>query len=626
LGKVVGIDLGTGFSALALVEGKEAKVIINQEGSKLTPSIVAFTDSGERLVGRQARSQAVTNPTRTVFGVKRFMGRTRAETKLEEKMVPYAIVGNENELVQIEIDGKRYYPPEISAMVLQDLKRSAEAYLGEHVKDAVITCPAYFNDAQRQATKEAGKIAGFNVLRILNEPTAAALAYGFETGKDQVVSICDFGSGTWDVTLVHISDGVFSVLSTNGDTQLGGNDLDYALTNWISDEFKKSSGFDIRTDPMALQRLTEAAEKAKCDLSSVQQTTINLPYITAVGGVPKHLTQTVTRAKFEQICEPILNRLKGPIEQALRDAKLLPEQVNEVVLVGGSTRMPKVQELCKQVFGGKEPHRGCNPDEAVAIGAAIQAAVLTDNADQQITGIVLLDVTPLSLGVETLGGIMDVVVPRNTTIPHRMTRKYCTAADNQIAVDVHVLQGERRFTKDNRTLGRFQLTGLSPLPRGQCEIEVAFDIDANGILNVSATNANTGKVQKVEIKSSSGLDKSQVDRMVKEAKENEGEEKERFELVEARNKADNLMYQTEKFMRDNSAKLSAATHTATKASIDTLKGLLDKNAEKNVILAAMDAVEIANKNMDKEVFDYKPKPTGPQGQGPVFDGDDFKTP
>jgi molecular chaperone DnaK len=597
MGKIIGIDLGTTNSVVAVHEGRETKVIVNSEGSRLTPSVVAFTDEGI-LVGRAAKSQAVTNPTRTIYSIKRFMGRRHKEVASEEKLVPYKIVGGPDDLVQVEIDGKRYHPPEISAMILQDLKKSAETYLGQKVTEAVITVPAYFNDSQRQATKEAGKIAGLDVKRIINEPTAAALAYGLEKKKNEKIAVFDLGGGTFDISILDVGEGVFEVLATNGDTHLGGDDWDRVIVDYVADEFKKQAGLDLRKDPMALQRLTEACERAKIDLSTLAQTTINLPYITADQSGPKHLQQTLTRAKFESLCEPLFERLRPPVLACLKDSGATPESINEVVLVGGATRMPRVQQICKELFKGKEPHQGVNPDEVVAIGAAIQGAVLSG----EVQNIVLLDVTPLSLGVETLGGVMTTLIPRNTTIPTRKAETFSTAEDNQPAVDVHVLQGERKLAGDNRTLGRFQLTGIPPAPRGVPQIEVAFDIDANGILNVSAKDKATNKEQKIEIRASSGLNKDEVDRMVRDASAHAEEDKARAELIEARNKADQMSYQVEKFIRDNEVKIPADMKEKATNAIKEVREAIKDAKDKATIDRAASNLESISHQLSEEVY------------------------
>ncbi len=551
MAKVIGIDLGTTNSCVAVMEAGEPKVIANPEGMRTTPSVVAFTKTGERLVGQVAKRQAITNPENTVFSIKRFMGRKHNEVQEEEKIVPFKIVEAPNGDVRVKIGDEEYSPPDISAMILQSMRKTAEEYLGEKVAQAVITVPAYFNDSQRQATKDAGRIAGLEVLRIINEPTAASLAYGLEKKKDEKIAVFDLGGGTFDISILELGEGVFEVRSTNGDTHLGGDDLDQRVIDWMADEFKKQYGIDLRKDRMALQRLKEAAEKAKCELSTTMQTNINLPFITADSSGPRHLDLTLSRAKLEQLVDDLVQRTVEPCKKALADAKLQPSDIDEVILVGGQTRMPKVQEIVKSLFG-KEPHKGVNPDEVVAVGAAIQAAVLSG----EVKDVLLLDITPLSLGIETLGGVMTRLIERNTTIPTKKSQIFSTAADSQTAVSIHVLQGEREMALDNRTLGRFDLVGIPPAPRGIPQIEVSFDIDANGIVHVSAKDMGTGKEQSIKIQASSGLSEEEIKKKVKEAEAHAQEDKKKKALVEARNKADQMIYTTEKTLKEYGDKIS----------------------------------------------------------------------
>jgi len=551
LGKTIGIDLGTTYSVVAVMEGDSPTVITNPEGGRTTPSVVAFTKTGERLVGQVAKRQAVTNPENTIYSIKRFMGRKFSEVSEEAKMVPYKVVQASNGDARVEVGGKQYSPPEISAMILQKMKDAAEQHLGDKVTEAVITVPAYFNDSQRQATKDAGKIAGLDVKRIVNEPTAAALAYGLDKKKDETIAVYDFGGGTFDISVLEVGEGVVEVKATNGDTHLGGDNLDQRVIDWIVAEFKKDQGIDLSKDKMALQRLKEAAEKAKQELSTTMETEINLPFVTADASGPKHLALKLTRSKLEQLVGDLLERSMGPVQQCLKDAGVEPKDIDEVVLVGGMTRMPKIQQLVKDFFG-KEPHKGVNPDEVVAVGAAIQGGILAGD----VKDVLLLDVTPLSLGVETLGGVSTRLIERNTTIPTKKTEVFSTAADSQPSVEIHVLQGEREMARDNRTLGKFHLNGIPPAPRGVPQIEVTFDIDANGILNVSAKDMATGKTQAITITSSSGLGKDEVDRMVKEAQSHSDEDKKRRETVDLRNQADNLAYNVEKLLKENRDKLA----------------------------------------------------------------------
>ena len=608
--KIIGIDLGTTNSVVAVMEGKEPKVIANKEGNRLTPSVVAFNDKGETLVGDTARRQAVTNPKRTIYSIKRFMGRRHNEVAGEEKIVPYEVVGGPEDYVKVKAGDQTCTPPEISAKILRALKEAAESYLGHKVNKAVITVPAYFNDAQRQATKDAGQIAGLEVMRIINEPTAAALAYGLDKKTQEKIVVFDLGGGTFDVSVLEVADGVFRVISTNGDTHLGGDDFDQTLINHVADQFKKEQGIDLRKDTMALQRLQEACEKAKKELSSAQSTDINLPFITADSTGPKHLQVTITRAQFEQMCDALVERCRGPVVQALKDAKLDPKDIDEVVLVGGSTRIPKVQELVRKIFS-KEPHKGVNPDEVVALGAAIQGGVLGGD----VQDVLLLDVTPLSLGIETEGGLFTKLVERNTTVPTERKQVFSTAADNQTAVTVSVYQGERPMAKDNRLLGQFNLEGIAPAPRGAPQIEVKFDIDANGILAVSAKDLGTNKEQTVKIEQSSGLNETEIERMRKDAELHADEDKRKLRLAEARNRAEALCFQTEKMMKENTEKLSDSDKAPLEAAITKAREAA-KGEDVDAITSAHDSLEQASHALSKVLYEASAARGGQPGEAP----------
>jgi len=610
--KIIGIDLGTTNSVVAVMEGDKPIIIPNEEGGRTTPSVVAFTDKGERLVGQVAKRQRITNPENTIYSIKRFMGRRYNEVPEEIKQVPFKVTKAANGDVRVVAHGKQYAPPEISAMILQKLKKAAEDYLGEKVEKAVITVPAYFNDSQRKATKDAGKIAGLDVVRIINEPTAASLAYGMERKKDQTIAVYDFGGGTFDISILEVGEGVVEVKSTNGDTHLGGDDIDQRVQDWLVSEFKKETGIDLTKDKMALQRLKEAAEKAKMELSTTMETEINLPFITADASGPKHLLMKLSRSKLEQLMDDIIQRTVDPCKQALADANLKPEDINEVILVGGSTRIPKVQQLVKELFG-REPHKGVNPDEVVAAGAAIQGAVLAG----EVKDVLLLDVTPLTLGIETLGGVFTKMIPRNTTIPTKKTETFSTASDNQPSVEIHVLQGEREMAANNRTLGRFHLDGIPPAPRGVPKIEVTFDIDANGILHVSAKDLGTGKQQAITITGHSGLDEKEIENMVKDAEAHAEEDKKRRELIDAKNQADQMVYNLEKLLRENKDKIPAEEASRVQAEIDNTKKAIESD-NLDQIKKAMEALSQASHKLTEMMYQQaaqqQPQQQASQGQ------------
>ncbi len=612
MAKIIGIDLGTTNSVVAVMEGSEPKVIVNEEGARLTPSVVAFTKDGDVLVGQIAKRQAVTNPENTIYSIKRFMGRKESEVKDEEKMVPYKVVPADNgdALVSAPNTGKTYSPPELSAKILMKLKKAAESYLGEKVSQAVITVPAYFNDSQRQATKDAGKIAGLEVLRIVNEPTASALAYGLDKKKDETIAVYDFGGGTFDISILEVGDNVVEVISTNGDTHLGGDNVDQRIIEYLIAEFKKDQGIDVSKDKMVLQRLREAAEKAKIELSGVLETEINLPFLTADASGPKHMAMKLTRAKLEALCEDIFMKTLEPLKKALADAKLQPSDIDEVVLVGGSTRIPRVQEEVKKFFG-KEPHKGVNPDEVVALGAAVQAGILGGD----VRDVLLLDVTPLTLGIETLGGVMTKLIERNTTIPTKKSQVFSTAADSQTSVEIHVLQGEREMSKDNRTLGHFVLDGIPPAPRGVPQVEVTFDLDANGILNVSAKDMATNKKQNITITASSGLSKDDIDKLVKDAQSHESEDKKRREEIEIKNQTDSLVYATEKLVKENREKVPVKIVNEVETALEACKQAIKDN-DADAIKKTSEALVQASHKMSEEMYKAAPKSEGADGASP----------